>query len=352
MNKSQTYKAYVDAIAESELSIYDSIEVGDPDLWIPTPALEFLLRQSLKGMSVQGLPIRTRSKVVKQAVCCALGYPVPKSFRRTHPRFPGQQFDTYIQKSNNLQIWNEEIVPLRRYVIIHVSPEDVIENVKVVIGEMLVKLDKTGTLTQKYQARISPKEIAAELLVANDTPRLQTMTTRDSFPLAFERSAACAPTSTSLLPITEIFERLKSLIGYRFPNVGYDQERSRGADLHQLVCSQLGYRVCQDTGSFPDLPHQLLEVKLQTSPTIDLGLVLPSSQETLDTPQIGGYQIRYCDVRYAIFYAQTDDVWVKLTHFYLTTGEAFFEHFPQFQGNVVNKKLQIPLPDDFFTAPD
>jgi hypothetical protein len=28
---------YIDAIQRSGLSIYDPIEVGDPELWIPTP---------------------------------------------------------------------------------------------------------------------------------------------------------------------------------------------------------------------------------------------------------------------------------------------------------------------------
>jgi hypothetical protein len=32
----------------------------------------------------------------------------------------------------------------------------------------------------------------------------------------------------------------------------------------------------------------------------------------------------------------------------LTTGESFFTRFTQFQGKVLNKKLQIPLPRDFF----
>ena len=34
---------YVQAISESGLSIYDYIEVGDRNLWIPTPDLEILI---------------------------------------------------------------------------------------------------------------------------------------------------------------------------------------------------------------------------------------------------------------------------------------------------------------------
>ena len=53
-------------------------------------------------------------------------------------------------------------------------------------------------------------------------------------------------------------------------------------------------------------------------------------------------------MRYAIFCAHTDGARVTLTHLFLTTGAAFFDRFPQFQGKVLNKKLQIPLPSDFF----
>ena len=118
--------------------------------------------------------------------------------------------------------------------------------------------------------------------------------------------------------------------------------------MHRLVCQHLGYADYRDDGKFPDVRHQLLEVKLQTSPTIDLGLVSPSSKEALDVPKIEGRQIRHCDVRYALFYAKTDGKSVTLTHLFLITGEKFFTRFPQFQGKVLNRKLQIPLPPDFF----
>jgi hypothetical protein len=103
---------YVSAIRQSGRTIYDPIVIGDPTLWIPTPELQVLLDQGLRGISLAGLPLRTRSKVVKERVCDALGYPRPKSFQKTQPRFPGQMFDTYVQKSNNLQVWNEELSEL------------------------------------------------------------------------------------------------------------------------------------------------------------------------------------------------------------------------------------------------
>lgn len=339
--------SYIQNIRATRLSIYDPIEIGDAALWIPTSDLERLLNDGLRGISLAGLPLRTRSKEAKAHVCRVLGYPVPSSFRKSQPRFPGQLFDTYVQKSNNLQVWNEELSPTRRYVLIRLSKDDVVTRVKVVTGATLAKLDTTGTLTQKYQARCLLGAAATELVTEEDTPALSPLVAAD-VDLRHATTPVSYPEAGGLLPIAVLYARLSRLISSTFHDTGHDQERNRGAALHRIVCSALGYTSHQDNGQFPDVPHQLLEVKLQTSPTIDLGLVLPSSTEPLDVPKIAGHQVRHCDVRYAIFYARTDGKVVTLTHLFLTTGEAFFNRFPQFQGKVLNKKLQIPLPRDFF----
>lgn len=338
---------YVSAIAASGLTIHDPIEIGDPYLWVPTPDLERILNEALVGVDGLDVPIRTRSKLVKEHVCRALGYPVPNSFKKVQPRFFGQMFDTYAQKANNLQVWNEELAPSRRYVILRVSEEGVITRVKVVNGEELAQLDTTGTLTQKFQARLVPGEASEELIAAEDTAVLQPHV-RAGANLADHVSPTDHPTHGLILPIAEVFGRLRGAVGVSFPDAGRDQERNRGAALHRIVCEFLGYADYRDDGQFPDVRNQLLEVKLQTSPTIDLGLVCPNSEELLDVPQIEGTQIRHCDVRYALFYGYTDGTRVTLTNFYLTTGASFFSRFPQFGGKVLNKKLQIPLPSDFF----
>lgn len=344
---SKTPNRYVEAIRSSGLAIYDPVAIDDPELWIPTLELGKLLHTKLAGISLAGLPLRTRSKVVKEHVCRALGYPAPQRFKKTKPRFPGQFLDIYIQKSNNLQIWNEEIEPRRRYAIFRVGKNDVIAGVRAVEGSALAQLDTTGTLTQKYQARVIPGEAKSELIVDEDTDVL--------LPFVWAKvnfkpteTPTDYPRKRHLLPIKKIFKRLRVLIGESFPDMGHDQERNRGAALHRLVCRRLGYADYRDDGQFPDVRHQLLEVKLQTSPTIDLGLVCPDSKADLDAPKIDGRAIRHCDVRYALFYAVTDGRIVTLTNFFLTTGEKFFTRFPQFQGRILNRKIQIPLPVDFF----
>lgn len=339
---------YVEAIRRSGLSIYDDIKISHPELWIPTAELEQLLNMRMSGISLAELPLRSRSKVVKEYICRFLGYPTPPSFKRVRPRFPGQFFDTYVQKSNNLQIWNEKIEATRRYVIIRVNLESVIAKVKVVTGARLALLDKTGTPTQKYQARLTIQDFLAELITPEDTEVLRDLVRREEFHLSSAISPTDNPRSDNLFPISEVFKKLQSLIGESFEDIGYDQERNRGTLLHRLVSQRLGYVEYRDDGQFPDIPNQLLEIKLQTSPTIDLGLVRPDSIKALELPSINGQQLRHCDVRYVLFYAETDGDVVTLTHLFMTTGEKFFGRFPQFQGMGLNKKLQIPLPSDFF----
>ena len=65
------------AIRRSGLTIYDRIPAERPDLYIASKKLEEMLEESLVGISLIGLALRTRSKVVKTEVCKAIGYSVP-----------------------------------------------------------------------------------------------------------------------------------------------------------------------------------------------------------------------------------------------------------------------------------
>lgn len=334
-------------IEKLKLSIYDEIEVGDPNLWLTSDELTAVLNNKLVGESFHGMAIRTRSKVAKELVARNLGYKVPTSFKKCQPRFLGQKFDTYVQKSDNLQIWNEELDIERRYVLIRTDDNDIVTKVRVVSGSDLSDLDTTGTLTQKFQARLVINENEDELISELDTGNLRavvggaTINLSNSCPIS-------SPEPDLLLPIECCFTRLKNLVGSKFRDAGATQERNRGGALHALVCEALGYQNYLDNGQFPDIRHQLLEVKLQTSPTIDLGLICPNSDALLDIEQIEGIQVRHCDVRYAIFCGFIENGFVHITNFYLTTGEDFFSRFTQFGGKVSNKKIQIPLPRDFF----
>lgn len=341
---------YVENIRQSGLSIYDGIDIEDRELWIPSNELSRILNDSLVGLSLANLPLRTRSKRVKELVCSALGYPIPSSFKKSHPRFPGQDFDTYTQKANNLQIWNEEVSPSRRYVLIRLDEKHKIIRVRIVDGTVISSLDKTGTLTKKYQASLVVGKKSAELVAENDTAYLSRFIgPEEHLPKLHAFSPVQAPIAGEIMPIKTVFNRLIGLIGSQFRDAGSDQERNRGEGLHKLVSKRLGFADHKDDGQFPDIRNQLIEVKLQTSPTVDLGVVRPNSEEILISTQVNDHIVRHCDVRYALFYARIQNGMVILTHLFLTTGERFFGRFPQLQGRVLNQKLQVPLPSDFFT---
>ena len=191
-----------------------------------------------------------------------------------------------------------------------------------------------------------PTRTLTELVVEADTTRLH-LVVNDDADLSADHPTAL-PRPSALLSIRSLFGKLRGLIGTSFPDPGRNQERNRGATLHHLVCRRLGYREYADDGRFPDIRNQLLEVKLQSSATIDLRLVDPHSEAPLDMPSVDGVQVRHCDVRYAVFSATTDGVDVVLTGLAVTTGEMFFARFAPFEGRVLNKKLQITLPPTLY----
>ena len=320
---------YVDLIRQSGLSIYHALD-PHAELFIPNNDLEQILNEKLVGERLNQ-PLRTRSKVVKTLVCQALGYQVPSSFKKTQPRFPGQNFDTYVQKADNLQIWNEEVSPSRRYVLVRLDGNDFVTRIRVVTGTMIAALDNTGTLTQKFQARSQHPVTSSKLISSQDTEVVANLLQHP-------------PRFPGLMPIAEVFNKLQSLVGTTVGNPGLDQERNRGGALHRAVSKCLAVPVNSDSGQFPDVIDQLLEVKLQTSPTIDLGLVSPDGTGAVS----GMPEIRHCDVRYSVFYGTVVGDLVHLDHVVVSSGKDFFNFFQRFGGKILNKKLQIPLPSHFF----
>jgi hypothetical protein len=215
--------------------------------------------------------------------------------------------------------------------------------VRVVTGDELAKLDTTGTLTGKYQARVIPRDAVTELVSPSDTKRVTPLLAKPPY-APFRVSPTDPPEASRILPIQEVYARLLPLVGQVFVDPGSDQERNRGEALHRLVCHHLGYGIFGDTGTFPDVRHQLLEVKLQTAATIDLGVALPSDSVPLDIPPLDGTVLRHCDARYCIVYADRMRGNVVLTHLFLVTGADFFNRFPQLEGKTLNQKLQLHLP--------
>lgn len=335
---------YPERIFESGLSIYDPIDPTDNYLYIPLFALERILSNHLVGFSLNGLALRTRSKIVKQEICKALGYPVPNSFKKMKPRFPGQNFDVYTQKSLNVQIWNEEVSAERRYVFLRVNDNDIITRVRVITGEELVQYDRTGTLTTKYQAVMNSYNDS--YLFSRDDTDVVTDYIAAPPQTLIEVNPNTYPNRNQLLHISEVYRRLLPMVGQTIDYLDAVQERNRGAELHEMICEHLGYSIYEDDGRYPDIANQLLEIKLQTSPTIDLGLHSPTDGEPV--VNVGRVVFHSDDVRYAIFDGEVYGDRIVLKKLYVVSGQDFTQYFPLFGGKGKNAKIQLSLPNDFF----
>jgi hypothetical protein len=332
------------AVAELGFDIYEPLMAHSEAVYTTTE-LEVLLRHVLNGQ-VFDAPIRTRAKLVKQATAGALGYPVPRTLRKTKPRFPGQDLDVYVQQSHNLQIWNDEISPTRRYAIFGLDEGNRVYAVRVIEGAELALFDRTATLTSKYQAKRIAGRSGSTLVSPTDTETFvrELAPVRDIKPAALAvTSPAGHPVNGRVLTIEALYHRLGGLVGRVLPYS--PSERRRGDLLHRAACEALGLGSYADTGQFPDILSQALEVKLQSAGTIDLGLVSPDSEEPALTLSP---RLRHCDARYLIAYASHQADALVIDEIVVSTGAGFYSEFQRFGGLVQNKKLQLRLPRSFF----
>ena len=326
-------------------SIYDDPVFDDSGLYYTAGELEELLRERLVGLAdLGGLPVRTRSKVAKTLVCQALGYDAPATFTKTQPRLRHPNVDVYVQESNNLQVWNEEVDAARRYVVIIVK-NGLVADVHVIAGADLAQFDTTGTLTSKYQASRVVDSEGAVLVSDRDTDGLiAAYSPGPQVPLA--TSPVELPDHGRVLEIAGVFAFLAPMVGQTYDDPGLTQERIRGSVVHREACERLGLSHFADHGQFPDVLSQLVEVKLQLARTIDLGLELPDSDTPLASVN-GAVSVRDC--RYAIFYGERDGSTFTITALVVVTGADFFQEFRQFGGRVSNSKLQLRLPSAWFS---
>ncbi|MDJ0318597.1 hypothetical protein [Arthrobacter antibioticus] len=335
-------------IARDLVPLYGAVAEAESPYFYPPDLLEAHLKSRLLGSrEFANLAVRTRSKRAKERICDLLGYRIPKSFQKTQPRLQHPNIDVYVQKSNNLQVWNEELDASRRYVIIGLDMDETVSGLKVIAGADLVAFDTTGTLTKKFQAsrRINS---GSKLVNEADTAAFTNLLgiCRES-ELLSGISPVAMPADGKTLTIEAVHEALLPIVGMTFTDPGMIQERNRGAVIHREACLRLGLSGYADHGQFPDILSQVLEVKLQLARTVDLGLELPSALTPIASLE---GKLTAADVRYSLFYGERDPdgLTFTITALVTTSGARFFDEFQQFGGNVSNSKLQLRLPSDFF----
>ena len=124
--------------------------------------------------------------------------------------------------------------------------------------------------------------------------------------LADGEPLANAPTDPELLfSLEELAFLLKPLMGIDAPRDETNrilEVRPKGHWFEFEVAKSLGYHYPPGAGLFPDLRHQILEVKHHTgqSVTIDFGHHHPGSEEVLDARWNEKIHARVCDIRYLI----------------------------------------------------
>lgn len=335
-----------DRIRASHISVFDDTADADSPFYYASSEVEALLKSRLIGnQGLSQLENKSRGKFAKQLVAEALGYEAPASFKRVRPRLLHPGLDVAVQGSRNFQPVNEDIDASRRYVFVILDGDKYISDVRVVLGSDLASWDTTGKLTRKYQAS-RRSGTGSKLVSKKDTDRLTDLMR----PSVGSRPASQLPTSApiegAVLPISELYSRLLPLVGKFFPFTGVNQERTRGDLIHNQVSVALGFFTAADSGQFPDVLAELLEVKLQLSPTVDLGMELPSSDDPLATTN---FRLRAKDIRYAIFHGSKVKGGFEIDSLVVTTGQDFFSEYRKFEGQGLNSKLQVPLPKDWFS---
>jgi hypothetical protein len=344
--KHKNVHTFAAANRAAELSFVDASANRRAGAFLTLSQLETYLTDALRGLSVSGLALKTRSAFIRRQVFAALGYTVPKRAvtGKNSALFGAQNADIYVQKSNNLQMWNEKIDAKRRYLLVIVDETDTVAGVRAFTGRSLAKWSRTGTLTSKFQASLN-MVFSAEVpshVCGRDTER----TVQFVGPAKGTKCAGVEPTPGTLLSIQALGAKLTKLIGTTVPYISAVDEKKRSAVLSAAVGKALGYSDMGDTAVFPKIPAQMLEVKLQTSETIDLGRTWPSSDSPLNFQGNRARMLRRRDVRFAVFYGTRIGDSIRLDKVVITPGERFWDVFKTLQGKLRNTKLQIRLPDE------
>lgn len=360
----------------------------DPDVVFSAPNLDLLYTREELARVAQGVVgvtipssqgVVAKSQWVKYLFLEHLGYPRPRGLRTSRaraakPKFLHQLMDVFVQSSDNLQVWNylpgsdvKLLDPADKATQLPVS----FKECRMVLffhdlgGTVRVRYVATGaevaswgtsTQTTKWQAtitRYSAPVVANKVTVAEgDHPLLAPILAADPAAAMAEISRRDAASSTPLahtepqpglvLPLVAIGDALVPLVGATIP-ITARGHRVDAQEFERRIAVALGYTTHATThgNTFPDLLHQILEVKLQTSPTIDLGRHLPISTDTVAVT-VGAETLPPAAARYAVgLVAQAGDSW-RVTGIVLTPGANFQQFFSLCEGENFKTQLHVP----------
>ena len=284
------------------------------------------------------------------------------------PKITREFIDTYIVTSGtfyNLQVWNR--VPTAESLLIKYESGDSlkctdvrfifvrIDTMKSIVASILIltpeyiehKFGKFGNPTIKHQLLISKKvrnEIynsKNKILTFPDSLRLSRYVRHDYQTPA---SAMIADPDLQNLFSIELLRKIvgEKLIGFKLPVA---PTKTRGQAVEKKVLELLDYQIKESDllcGGFPDIKNQLLEVKIQDSPPVDLDKFSPEKEEQIiERPMLTTFDVRYL---IALTNPQTEIIEGVI----ISPGEKLGELFSYVSAQ--SYKCQRSIPMKFFNA--
>lgn len=149
------------------------------------------------------------------------------------------------------------------------------------------------------------------------------------------------PSEESLLPLKQIKDIIIDKVIGNVIQPG--TTKNRGQVLEEIIANALGYSISEKellAGGYPDIRNQALEVKLQDSPTVDLGKYTPEYEEVV--PKCKNFTTR--NMRYLIVLTNPDTYIIEGA--VLSSGSKLGKHFTYIAEK--SYKCQRSIPMSFF----
>lgn len=229
-----------------------------------------------------------------------------------------------------------------RFVLGKINADEIIESIVIMTPEYIEnRFGKFGKPTVKQQLIISNKkreEILKKhsMIVADTNISVDLLDTENNMVVG---DVNIKDEPERVLPIETINQQVtEKLLGEKL-DISLSTKQ-RGQQLERMVAYQLGYKRLHEglEGGYPDIRNQMLEVKVQDSPTIDLGRYSPQFEEQINE------EFTTRTIRYLI--ALTDASNGEIDGVVLCPGDELGKHFTY----VAEKsfKCQRNIPMSFF----
>lgn len=273
------------------------------------------------------------------------------------PKFLREYIDTYIVTTGNtynLQVWNRNpssnsvqveldngetlLAKDVRFILGKINEEHCIETIVVMTVDYIEnKFGKFGVPTMKQQLSISNRKRESiiwdrKMVIDDANLPIQLLAIDEEI----GESVSIKDEPNKVLPIRVIGERvIHKLIGQRL-DISLSTKQ-RGQQLERMVAYHLGYRTLQERleGGYPDIRNQMLEIKVQDSPTVDLGRYSPQFEE-----QITNYFTTRL-IRYLI--ALTNSIDGSIEGIVICPGEELGKHFTYVSDKSFKCQKSIPM---------